>query len=152
MLSSRGLPIPIPLSYTGGLCSVYLILFTRTWVCSSCGFVILYALLSHWCNLREFLSLSPTENNSTFPFKMALAWGAWVAHCLKCPTLNFGSGHDLATLWVLAPNQALCWQCRAYLRFSLSPSLSALPLLTLSLSLKVKNLKNFSKDGIGSCT
>ena len=52
-------PIPIPLSYTGGLCPVDLLLFTQTWVCSSCGFLILYVLLTHRCRLREFLNYSP---------------------------------------------------------------------------------------------
>ena len=39
---------------------IYLILFTQTWVWASYGFVILYALLNHWCKSRVFQSLLPT--------------------------------------------------------------------------------------------
>ena len=62
---------------------------------------------------------------------------------VKHPTLSCGSGHDLTVSWVWAPHRAPCWQCRACLGFSLSPSLSlSLPLLHLCcVSLKMKNKK-----------
>ena len=30
--------------------------------------------------------------------KMKKPWGAWMAQLIKCPTLNFGSGHDLTVM------------------------------------------------------
>ena len=30
-----------------------------------------------------------------FILKSNIVWGAWMAHLVKCPTLGFGSGHDL---------------------------------------------------------
>ena len=53
--------------------------------------------------------------------------GDWVAQLVKCPTLDFGSGHDLTVgefdphVWLFADSVELAWDC-------LSPSLS-LPLL-----------------------
>ena len=31
----------------------------------------------------------------SFYSKIVYSWSAWVAQLLKCPTLDFGSGHDL---------------------------------------------------------
>ena len=28
-------------------------------------------------------------------FRSVILWGAWVAQSVKCPSLDFGSGHDL---------------------------------------------------------
>ena len=42
--------------------------------------------------------------------------------------------------WVWALHQAPCWQCRAYLGFSFSPSVSTPPLLTHALSLSQKQM------------
>ena len=40
------------------------------------------------------------------PLKMKIR-GVWEAQSVKCPTLGFGSGHDLAVLWVRALHPAL---------------------------------------------
>jgi len=66
--------------------------------------------------------------------KIKLDWGALVAHLAQQLTLGFGSGCDLRVLGsspVLASVLGMesAWN-------SLSPSPSALPLCTLSLSLK----------------
>ena len=46
---------------------------------------------------------------------------AWVAQSIKA--LVFSSGHNLTVSWVPGPHQALCWQCKDCLEFSLSLSL-----------------------------
>ena len=33
-----------------------------------------------------------------FALKITKLWGAWVAQLVKCPTLDFGSGHDLRVM------------------------------------------------------
>ena len=58
-----------------------------------------------------------------------------MAQSVKRPTLGFSAGHDLTVLRVQAPRQALRRQHGARLGFSLSPSLSGLPPLAVSLSL-----------------
>ena len=64
-------------------------------------------------------------------------WGTWVAHLVKHPTLDFGSGHDLAVhefkprLRLRTDRVQPAWD-------SLSASLSVPPLLVLSLSLSLK--------------
>jgi len=35
--------------------------------------------------------------------------GSWVAQVVKCPTLDFGSVHDLGVMRSRAPHQAPCW-------------------------------------------
>ena len=61
-------------------------------------------------------------------------WGAWVAQLVKCPTLGFGSGHDLMVhafepyIRLQANSAEPSWD-------SLSPSLSAPLLFTLCLCL-----------------
>ena len=62
--------------------------------------------------------------------------GTWVAQLVKCPTLGFGSGHDLK-VWELEPYIGLCadnaepaWD-----------SLSAPPLLSISLSNTLNKIK-----------
>ena len=59
--------------------------------------------------------------------------GAWVAQSVGCLTLDFGSGHDL-TVCAFESHISLCTQC---LGFFLSLSLSAPPVLSLSLSLEI---------------
>ena len=56
--------------------------------------------------------------------------GTWVAHSVKCPTLDFGSGHDL-TVREIEPRVWLCADSAESAWDSLSPSLSAPPPLTL---------------------
>ena len=54
--------------------------------------------------------------------KAAESWGAWVTQSVKCLTLNFGSGHDLAVCEIEPRDSGgVC------LGFSLSPSLFAPP-------------------------
>ena len=52
--------------------------------------------------------------------------GAWVAQSVKCPTLDFSSGHDLTAPRVDSTEST--WD-------SLSPSLSAPPPLVLALKI-----------------
>ena len=59
--------------------------------------------------------------------------GAWRAQSLKHLTLDFGSGHDL-TVRGMDPRVGLCADGTQPAWDSLSPSLSAPPLLALSLS------------------
>ena len=35
------------------------------------------------------------------------SWGVWVAQCIKCPILDFGSGHDLM-VGEVEPHIGLC--------------------------------------------
>ena len=61
---------------------------------------------------------------------MGTSWGAWVSQSVKCLTLGFGSGHDLTVgeFKLQAPDSVEpAWG-------SLTPSLSAPPLLVLALS------------------
>ena len=71
-------------------------------------------------------------------------WGTRVAQSIKRPTLDFGSGHDLTVHGTGAlPQVGLCTDSAETAWDFLSPSLSALPLLVLSLKinkLKKKNL------------
>ena len=71
--------------------------------------------------------------------------GAWVARSVMCLTLDFGSGHDLSVCefepWL--GSGLVAWSLLGIL----FPPLSAPPLLTLPLSLKIKiNLKKFFKN------
>ena len=60
--------------------------------------------------------------------KGRFVWGAWVAQSVECPTLDFGSGHDLEVHGIEPrPEHAAC------LRFS--PSLCPSP----ALSQKIKH-------------
>ena len=76
---------------------------------------------------------------STFPRKPKF-WGAWVAQSVMHLTLGFGSGHDLIVcginpcVRVHADSAEPAWD-------SLSPSLSAPPLLMLALSLFLSQKK-----------
>ena len=74
--------------------------------------------------------------------KGCMTWGAWVAQSVKCPTLDFSSGHDLR-VHGFEPCIGLCADIAEPAWDSLSPSLSAPPLLSLSLcsSLSQKNKK-----------
>ena len=62
--------------------------------------------------------------------------GAWVAQSVKCPTLDFSSGHNLMVhefephVGFHADGVEPAWD-------SVSPSLSAPPLLALNLFLKI---------------
>ena len=61
---------------------------------------------------------------------------AWVAQMVKCPTLNFGSGHDVL-VYEIQPHHVLCADSAEPARGSLSLSL---PLSCgLFLSLKINN-------------
>ena len=65
------------------------------------------------------------------------SWGAWVGQSVKRPTLGFSSGHDMVyefkpCIGLHTDSTELTWD-------SLSPSVSASPLL--SLSLKTNTLK-----------
>ena len=76
----------------------------------------------------------------TLFIKMWHSRDAWGVQSVKRPTLGFGSDRDQvvrALLW------ALWWQCRACLGFSFSLSLSAPPLLALSLSKYIKKKKKW---------
>ena len=55
--------------------------------------------------------------------------GAWVAQSVRCPTLDFGSGHDLK-VGEFEPRTELAWD-------SLSTSFTALPQLMFNLSLSL---------------
>ena len=50
----------------------------------------------------DFLGDSSHFGKNTCPI------GAWMALLVKCPTLDFGSGHDLTVLGLQAPLGALC--------------------------------------------
>ena len=66
-----------------------------------------------------------------------LRWGAWEAQLVKCPTPDFGSGHDL-TVHEIKPHLRLAltaWSLLGVL--SLLLSLCPSPMLSLSLSLKI---------------
>ena len=62
---------------------------------------------------------------------LSAPWDTWVAHLVKCPTTDFGSGRDL-TVCEFQPHIRLCanslepaWDC-------LSPSFLPLPLLKIN--------------------
>ena len=63
-----------------------------------------------------------------------------MAQLVKRPTVDFGSGHDL-TVCEFKPHIGLCADSMKPAWDSLSPSLSALPLLILYLSLKINKNK-----------
>ena len=84
------------------------------------------------------LNFSLSGKNKTKTKKKKTSQGTWVAQSVECPTLDFGSGHDLAVrefeplIGLHAGGVEPAWD-------SLSLSLSAPPLLALfSLSLKIK--------------
>ena len=64
-----------------------------------------------------------------------------MAQSVKHPTLDFGSGHDLA-VHGFKPHVRLCTDSTEHAWDSLPPSLSALPLLTISVSKINKPKKN----------
>ena len=66
--------------------------------------------------------------------KKPMCQGAWVAQMVKCPTLDFGSGHDL-TLHEIEPWVWLCTNSTEPAWVFLS--LSFCPYPTCSLSLKI---------------
>ena len=68
------------------------------------------------------------------PLKRSVSRGTWVVQSVKHLTLDFRSGRDLA-VHELEPHARLCADSTDPMD-SLSPSLSAPPLLSLSLSLK----------------
>ena len=64
-----------------------------------------------------------TRGKARQKYKETPPWGAWVAQWVKCPTLDFGSGHDDLTVHEFKPYAgALCSQHRVGLGFSLSLS------------------------------
>ena len=64
-----------------------------------------------------------------FLLKVKRKWGTWVARLVKCPTPDFGSGHDL-TVHEIEPHIRLCADRVEPAQDSLSLSLS----LSLSFS------------------
>ena len=69
-----------------------------------------------------------------------------MAQLVKCPTLGFSSGHDL-TVCGIKPHGRLCAESIEAAWDSLSPSLSAPPLHSLSLSLSLSiNKETFLKN------
>ena len=67
-------------------------------------------------------------------------WGDWVSQLVKRPTLDFGSGHDF-TVHEFKPHLGLCADSMEPAWDSLSPSLSAPPLLKKKRKQKQKTLK-----------
>ena len=78
---------------------------------------------------------SPEHQQITFinVIKNVNLRGAGVAQLVKCLTLDFSSGHDL-TVCEMEPHIGLCADSAEPAWDSLSPSLSAPPLLMLVLS------------------
>ena len=76
---------------------------------------------------------------------MFVSWGAWVVQSVKPLTLDFGSSYDL-TAYRFKPHVSLCADSVEPVWDSLSPSLSACPLLTLAVSLKMNKIKPKSKE------
>ena len=74
-------------------------------------------------------------------------WGTQVTQSVKCPTLDFSSGHDV-TVHGFEPHVRLCADSAEPAWGSLSPSLSpSLPYsCCLSLSHKINKLKNVFKN------
>ena len=104
---------------------------------------VLHILLLRW----KVETVASATVRWMFFFKRKSTSTTWVAQLVECLTLGFDSGHDLAVSWFRVPHWTLCWQCGAYLGFSLSlflspslppslpPSVSASPPLRLCLSL-----------------
>ena len=68
---------------------------------------------------------------------------------VKCPTLGFGSSHDL-TVYGFETGVRLCAEsARACLGFCLSPSLPAPPPLALALSLSLSKINKLKRIGAG---
>ena len=105
-----------------------------------CSFEMKKIISQHFLNISVFLSLISIDLQT---YKKVTK-SPWVAHSVKHPILGFSSDHDLTALWVRAPHESLCWQCRACLGFSLSLSLCPFSTCTVSVSLKInfKTLKN----------
>ena len=72
-------------------------------------------------------------------------WGTWVAQSVKHLILDCGSAHDLR-VHRFEPCIRLCADTAEPAWDSLSPSLSAPPLLALSLPLKINKLKKKKKS------
>ena len=68
--------------------------------------------------------------------KMSMFWGAWMIQSVKYPTVDLSSGHDL-TVHGIEPHIGLCTDTAEPAWDSLSPSLSAPPLFSLSLSKRI---------------
>ena len=75
-----------------------------------------------------------------FPFRNVCRLGAWVAESVKCPTLEFGLGHDLRVVRSRALCWALCWawSLLKILSVCLSASVPSLFVLLRALSLSQK--------------
>ena len=75
------------------------------------------------------------KNEKTYyrALESLLNQGAWVAQLVKCPTFDFGSGHDLG-ICESEPCVGLCIDSEEPAWDSLSPSLSAPPPFMLALS------------------
>ena len=70
-----------------------------------------------------------------------IIWDAWVAPSVKCPTLDFGSGHDLKIReWSPTSVSALtAWSLLGILSVPLSCLCAHVCALSLSLSVSLKN-------------
>ena len=88
----------------------------------------------------ELSFLARGDANGAISWKDALSGGAWVAASVKHPTLDFGSGQDLMAR-EFEPRVGLCADSSepGAASDSVSPSLSAPPLLTLCVCLSLKN-------------
>ena len=62
--------------------------------------------------------------------KMIACRGAWMAHSVKCPTLDFGSGHDLMVLEVGLRAVSLGFSLSLSLSLSLCPAGTHMPSLS----------------------
>ena len=52
-------------------------------------------LFSYHVSIFTYLGLSLTKRFDFFFLNLSYSRGVWVAHLVECPTLCFGSGHDL---------------------------------------------------------
>ena len=84
-------------------------------------FIFSYASIS-----AKFSSTNLKCFNDKHYFKITYYGGAWVAQSVKCPILDFSSGHNLMISWGWVPHQGSARTVRSLLGI-LFPSLSAPP-------------------------
>ena len=96
------------------------------------GFML---LLLYITNQYNFSGLNNTIILQ-FGSQNSMGWGVWVTPWVACLTLDFDSGHDL-TVHGIEPHIGLCTDTAEPAWDSLSPSLSAPPLFSLSLSKRI---------------
>ena len=74
-----------------------------------------------------------------FALKITKLWGAWVAQLVKCPTLDFGSGHDLRVMELSHElGSALSMESAWDSLSPFTPLPTSLPPLTHSKKIKLK--------------